>query len=276
MTGQNSITPAVYSRLLPKVISLAHQAGRAAQQIYDSHDLGLSYKADHSPLTRADLTANQIIVDGLGHLTPDWLILSEESDNLKVRQRLAARQLWLVDPIDGTKGFVAGLPDYTVNIGLAMDGRPVLGVVYAPAHSLMYWGAEMVGAWKQLVPPDGSLRQAPVAQPLQLNSATDPLVVAARTNQPGPALRVFLNRLGPHQLIALGSSLKICYVADGTASLYPRLVTCMEWDTAAADAILRAAGGVILQLDDNHQATTPLVYNKTDLHNPSFVAKGLF
>ncbi|MEO8784788.1 MAG: 3'(2'),5'-bisphosphate nucleotidase CysQ [Candidatus Saccharimonadales bacterium] len=265
----------VLAEILPKLVRLAQQAGLAAVNIYQSQDLDVSYKADHSPLSRADVMCNQIIVDELMRLAPEVVIVSEESPSLETKLRLAARTLWLVDPIDGTKGFVAGSPDYTINIGLVEDGWPALGVVYAPSHSLMYYGAIGLGAWKQQLAPDADLGLAAPPQRLQVQVATQPPVVAVSRGQQNPQVDAYLAKLEPHSLLPVGSSLKICYVADGTVSIYPRLNPCMEWDTAAADAVLRAAGGTVLQLDEHQQPGAPLIYNKSDLYNPPFIAQFL-
>lgn len=251
------------AELLPKIVRLATMAGAKILEIQKSGQIDVQYKADKSPLTRADLAANDVIVAGLNKLTPDFLIISEEADIAGYQERKNARQLWLVDPLDGTAGFVAGRPDFTVNIALVVDGRPVLGVVYAPAFNVLYYGADGLGAFKQL--------GGQIAKQLTLPFSPVPeqLIVAASSSNLNRATKDYLAALGEYKIIKRGSSLKICYVADGTVALYPRFKPCMEWDTAAADAVLRAAGGTIVQAGSNK----PLMYNKADLYNPSFIAK---
>lgn len=250
------------TKLLPSIIDLAQEAGQAIQVIYETGDFGVVYKEDNSPLSRADLAANQIIVKGLQALTPDILIISEESAITPFDKRRSTKAIWFVDPLDGTKGFINKSPDYTVNIGLVVDGVPVLGVVYAPSRQVLYYGAEKLGAFKQA---DG---QAATPISSKQSSLTGTKVIAASFSDINKDTRNYLDNLGPHQLLKRGSSLKVCYVADGTVAQYPRFYPCMEWDTAASDAVLRAAGGIILQADIQE----PLAYNKADLHNPSFIA----
>ncbi|HVX24644.1 MAG TPA: 3'(2'),5'-bisphosphate nucleotidase CysQ [Candidatus Saccharimonadales bacterium] len=247
--------------LLPSVVAIARQAGELISDIYKHGNLDVQHKADTSPVTQADTQANELIVAALRKLTPEIFIVSEEVPD-QPAERLQARQLWLVDPLDGTKAFVDHRPNFTVNIGLIENGEPILGVVYAPARQVMYYGARGQGAWRK------TNDESRIALPLPSTDRTVPVVVVSHSHQNAETV-AFLEQLGEHEQLPMSSSLKMCYVADGTVDIYPRLSPCMEWDTAAADAILRALDSPILQFDTHE----PLAYNKPDLHNPSFIAR---
>ncbi len=246
--------------LLRGVIEIVREAGLAAMVVYRSDDFGTVYKSDNSPLTLADKSANNIIVKGLQALTPNIPIISEESPEIIPPERGTLSTIWLVDPIDGTKEFIDKTDNFTVNVGLVKDGTPVLGVVYAPAKRLLYYGILGQGAWKQL---DDKPREEISAKAIQR-----PKRIAVSRSHKNAATRGYLKGVGEHQLVELGSSLKLCYVADGTVDLYPRLGSSMEWDMAAADAVVRAAGGTVIAYDTK----LPIAYNKADLHNPDFIA----
>lgn len=248
--------------LLDPVVEIAREAGQAVLEIYAGGNFQTTYKADKSPLTQADLAANDIIIKRLHSLTPSIPIISEESLDIETSNRQTSAVIWLVDPLDGTKEFINKNGEFTVNIGLIQAGVPVLGVVYAPAHQLLYYGARHIGAWKQIIPGDS---QKIIAKPID-----NELVVAISRLHQNVATTQFLKTLPSHRQLTIGSSLKLCYVADGTVGLYPRLGLTMEWDTAAADAIVRAAGGMV----DEYEGQKPLKYNKLDLHNPFFIAHG--
>jgi len=172
------------------------------------------------------------------------------------------REFWLVDPLDGTKEFISRNGEFTVNVALVRDHRPVLGVVAAPALGLTYYAAEGVGAFRR---HDGR-----PAEPIRVRRAADPLVVVGSRSHRGDSLDGVLARLGPHELRPMGSALKFCLVAEGTADFYPRLGPTSEWDTAAAQAVLETAGGAVTTLDG-----APLRYNARDtLLNPHFIAYG--
>jgi 3'(2'), 5'-bisphosphate nucleotidase len=216
-----------------------------------------SNKADDSPLTHADLAANTILVQALRALTPETLIVSEETacDVAELPERF-----WLVDPLDGTREFVSGNGEYTVNVALIEHGVPVLGVVHAPARGATYAAARGSGATRR----DGGGEHAIRAR------ADGPLTVVASRSHPSPSLASFLAALPAHAVVELGSSLKLCLVADGTAQLYARLGPTCSWDTAAAHAIVLAAGAYVVALDG-----TPLRYGARDMRNPPFVCSSL-
>jgi len=248
--------------LLPSVVAIAREAGAAVMDVYTSDDLGTTYKADSSPVTQADIQSNNLIIAELQKLTPDIPIISEESlDAVPDADRLAADTIWLVDPLDGTKGFIAHNGEFTVNIALISHGEPVLGVVFAPASNKLYYAAGGK-AW----------RQQDNREPEQIHvntTARTPIVVVSRSHL-DPATTAWLEQLGEHQQTAVDSSLKLCYVATGEADYYPRLGPIMEWDTAAADAIVRQAGGHVL----TYPQREPVTYNKPDMHQPAFVVSG--
>jgi 3'(2'), 5'-bisphosphate nucleotidase len=248
--------------LLERVRSIAEAAGAAILEVYAS-EFAVTHKDDRSPLTAADRAAHTLIVEGLAKLEPRLPILSEESDQSELGDRRSWRSYWLVDPLDGTKEFIKRNGEFTVNIALIEEGRPVLGVVLAPALDLEYCASLGQGAFKRR--RDGGLEPIRVTRP-----PAAPLRVVGSRSHASPELAGFLDALGPHELKPMGSSLKICLVAEGAADVYPRLGPTSEWDTAAAQAVLECAGGSMIDTDGR-----PLVYNsKEHLLNPYFLAIG--
>lgn len=226
-------------------------------------EFAVELKDDRSPLTAADRAAHDIITTRLARLPVGLPVLSEESAEEDVRRRREWKRFWLVDPLDGTKEFIKRNGEFTVNIALIDNGRPVLGVVTAPALGLEYAGVAGIGAYKRAgsQPPQAIRVARPAATPLR--------VVGSRSHA-SPELEAYIDALGPHVLKPMGSSLKICLVAEGAADIYPRLGPTSEWDTAAAQAILESAGGSMIDLGGQ-----PLVYNsRDDLLNPHFLAFG--
>jgi 3'(2'), 5'-bisphosphate nucleotidase len=247
------------ARLLPPLLDLARDAGAAILTHYRP-GIEVRSKADASPLTAADEEAEEIILAGLRRLTPDIPVVSEEAF---ARGEIAAQappRFWLVDPLDGTKEFLKRNGEFTVNIALVDDGRPRLGVVGAPAMSLTYAGAGRgsAGEWR-----DGSHRPIAV-RPAPAEGLT---IVASRSHGDAEALDRFLAGRGVAATRQAGSSLKFCLVAAGEADLYPRFGRTMEWDTAAGQAILAAAGGRVRTLDG-----AELRYGKPGFENPHFIA----
>lgn len=245
-----------------KVCAIALQAGQAILGVYNSDDFNIELKEDSSPLTRADLASHKIIENELTTAFPELPFLSEESRPVAWEQRKDWMRYWLIDPLDGTKEFIKRNGEFTVNIALIEQGVPVLGVVFAPAIDTLYWGYQS-NAW---------CRQASeVARPIrviQKDQEVRPFQVVASRSHRSAELEGYLDSLPPHQRVAMGSSLKLCMVAAGKAHLYPRIGPTMEWDTAAADAIVRAAGGTVTTLDGK-----VLVYNKPNMLNPYFLVK---
>ena len=246
--------------LLARIVQLARSAGAAIMEVYRSEDFGETSKADNSPLTLADLAAHNVIVAGLSKLESAYPILSEEDANISYAVRSKWTRFWLVDPLDGTKEFLKRNGEFTVNIALVENGVPVLGVVYAPVLDVCYSAARGSGAFVQR---DGKAAQPIKAIPHQAGAAIK--VVASRSHS-DERTAALLKKLGEHECISMGSSLKLCLVAEAAAHFYPRLGPTMEWDTAAANAVVNEAGGMVCDLNQQ-----PLRYNKEDLHNPEFL-----
>ena len=241
------------------VRDIAVEAGAAILEIY-GQELDVVSKADDSPLTQADLASHRVITDALGKLTPDIPLLSEESADIPFAERSRWREYWLIDPLDGTKEFIKRNGEFTVNIALIREHRPVLGVVHVPVSGVTYSG--IVGAGARRIERDGD----PLPISVRLPSAQPPVVVGSRSHA-NPDLERHLAGLGDYELVSMGSSLKFCLLAEGRADFYPRLGPTSEWDTAAAHAVVLAAGGHIVTLDGE-----PLRYNlKDSLLNPSFL-----
>jgi 3'(2'), 5'-bisphosphate nucleotidase len=257
-----------YQALLTEVNAIARQAGAAILEIYGREaKLDVTTKENDSPLTEADLAAHRTIVDALQELTPALPILSEESKAISWEQRQSWQTYWLVDPLDGTKEFINRNGEFTVNIALIDNGRPVLGVVYVPVLDIGYTGSPE-GAWKEESGKREAIQTAAIQEDQHKVS-----VVASRSHK-GEDLEAWLERAAERfpqmELLSMGSSLKICLVAEGKADIYPRLALTSEWDTGAAQAILEAAGGLLTDADFNIYR-----YNqKEDILNPFFFAIG--
>lgn len=264
--------------LLQTVGEIAQRAGTEIMEVYkrDSQPEIIN-KADDSPLTEADLRANAVIVSALADLTPQIPIISEESAEVPFAQRKNWHRLWLVDPLDGTREFLSGNGEFTVNIALVENGVPVLGVVYVPVTGVSYLGLAAAGpsaengAWKCSADNDWQAIHCRRLPPSSKWSATTLRVIASRRHHEAP-LTGLLTRLSLHfadlQMSSMGSSLKMCLLAEGQADFYPRLAPTSEWDTAAAHALLRAAGGEIFD-----QSLKTLKYNqKAGMLNPYFMA----
>ena len=245
--------------LAPKLMAIARNAGKAIMAAYAGGDDNVRVKADQSPVTAADFAAHQRLVAALQKLTPDCPVVSEEDEGSLTYRRSDGR-FWLIDPLDGTKEFLARNGEFTVNIALIDQGRSVLGVVYAPAIVCMYWGGPDLGANRVQV----SLSEAIQVRPNGLDEACR--VVASKSHL-NAETQSFIERLRVVSLVQAGSSLKFCRVAEGAADIYPRLAPTCEWDTAAAQAVLEGAGGSVVDLDGQ-----PLRYGKPEVLNPSFIA----
>ncbi|MBM4195541.1 MAG: 3'(2'),5'-bisphosphate nucleotidase CysQ [Gammaproteobacteria bacterium] len=248
--------------LLPAVLDTARAAGRAILAVYGS-DFAIETKDDRSPLTAADRAAHDVIQRELEALTPGVPVWSEESAGIPPGERAGWTRFWLVDPLDGTKEFIKRNGEFTVNIALVEGTQPVLGVVHVPVQGRDYFGARGHGSWRQ--DRDGSALPIRVRRP----AAAVPRVVGSRSHG-GDSLTAFLAALGAHELVSMGSSLKFCLVATGEADLYPRLGPTSAWDTAAAQAVVEAAGGAVTDLDGK-----PLRYNQgSAVLNPHFLVYG--
>ena len=244
---------------------LALLAGERIMEIYGEPDLGVEAKADDSPVTRADLAADAIISEGLAEAFPDILLVTEEQAESHAE---AARRFLIVDPLDGTKEFVKRHGDFTVNIALVEDGVPVRGVVYAPARARLFLTDADGRAFEEAGPFDPG---APgEAREIRAARADGPLKVVASKSHRDAATDAYIARHEVAGFESAGSSLKFCLVAAGEAHLYPRLGRTMEWDTAAGDAVLRAAGGTMIRFEDH----APFTYGKPGYENPFFIAHG--
>ena len=251
------------SALLDPVAELALLAGKEILKIYNSEEFSIEEKADKSPLTAADLASHHAIIDGLTALTADIPVLSEESASLPYAERSAWQRYWLVDPLDGTREFIKRNGEFTVNIALIDAGVPVLSVVHVPVSGVSYLACKGQGAFKQ--EPGGERRSIKVR-----NLGDGPVMVVGSRSHRGESLNNFLDKLGEHEMVGMGSSLKLCLVAEGAADLYPRLGPTSEWDTAAAQCVVEQAGGFVTDT-----AMEPLRYNTKDsLLNPFFLVFG--
>jgi len=241
------------------IVAIAQRAGTAILEVYH-RDFSVVSKADDSPLTQADLASHKVILAALSEYQPALPVLSEESSASSYAERRNWRDFWLVDPLDGTKEFIKKNGEFTVNIALVRDHYPVAGVVHVPVTGVSYFGAAGLGCFRQ----DG--RDQPLPIQARVPAATPPVVVGSRSHA-NPDLARRLARLGAHRMVSMGSSLKFCLVAEGLADFYPRLGPTSEWDTAAAQAVVEAAGGRVVTLDG-----TRLSCNRGDsLLNPEFL-----
>jgi 3'(2'), 5'-bisphosphate nucleotidase len=247
---------------LSDLCAIARAAGEAVLEVYGT-EFRVQLKDDRSPLTEADRVSHRIIGERLRELDETLPVLSEESAPEDVALRRSWTRYWLVDPLDGTKEFLKRNGEFTVNIALVDAGRAVLGVVLAPVLARLYYGAVGHGAWRA--------DRGGEPQPIRVRkSAAAPLRVVGSRSHGDDELADYVAALGPHELKPMGSSLKICLIAEGSADIYPRLGPTSEWDTAAAQAILESAGGRMID-----RAGEPLRYNtKDDLLNPHFLAFG--
>ena len=251
------------STLLDPIVELARQAGDAILRVYNSDDFSVEEKDDKSPLTAADLASHHAIVNGLAALTADIPVLSEESASLPFTERSSWQRYWLVDPLDGTREFIKRNGEFTVNIALIDAGVPVLSVVHVPVSGVTYLACQGMGAFKQ---EPGGPRKA-----IRVRKLGDgPVMVVGSRSHRGESLNNFLDKLGEHDMVGMGSSLKLCLVAEGSADVYPRLGPTSEWDTAAAQCVVEQAGGFVTDT-----AMKPLRYNTKDsLLNPFFLVFG--
>lgn len=265
------------TEFLRVAVPAAISAGKEIMRIYKkaTDEWQVSEKQDHSPLTAADLKSNEVI---MSYLLPTGIpVISEETACESYEDRKNYEQVWIVDPLDGTQEFIKRNGEFTVNIALVKSGEPVAGVIYIPTTQTLYFGVRGFGAFRlgdiTVAKDEVSMVRAAVRLPLLDYQPPVFTVVASRshlsveTEEYIDALRSVYPDL---TLISAGSSLKICKVVDGSANIYPRLAPTMEWDTAAGDAIARAAGCEVYDAETH----APLVYNKEDLHNPNFVVKG--
>ena len=260
---------------LPIMIAAALKAGDAIIDVYNT-DFGFEKKSDNSPLTIADKNAHKIIEDSLN--ASDIPILSEEGRSIPFEERDQWNTFWMVDPLDGTKEFIKRNGEFTVNIALIENGRPVAGVVYAPIPETLYYGELKSGAFKienakQIFKGNefSNWQQFGIKLPVKKISTTYK-IVASRSHlstETSDFIKEVEKEKPAVEIVSIGSSLKLCLIASGEAQIYPRFAPTMEWDTAAGHAIINAAGGKVIQADNKK---TELSYNKQKLLNPWFIA----
>lgn len=260
MTDKTTVATLTKQDLLA-VVQIAKAAGEAIMTIYGQEDFSVSHKGDNSPVTAADIAAHRVIVASLAERFVGIPVMSEEAADISWDERRQWDTYWLIDPLDGTKEFIKRNGEFTVNIALIHQGVALAGVVYAPVLDTYYYGAKHLGAWRQKAGMESPLMGA--SHPRQT-----PIVVGSRSHL-SPDIAEYLQRLGQHQMLSVGSSLKFCMLAEGEADLYPRLGPTSEWDTAAAQAVLESAGGSVVCYDSG----LPLTYNqKPEILNPYFIA----
>lgn len=256
------MTDADVARLLPKVRTIAHEAGQVILRFYNG-GIDAATKVDGSPVTQADIAAEHVITPALHHIAPGVPVVAEEATAAGHKPDISGGRFWLVDPLDGTKEFISRNGEFTVNIALIENGKPVLGVVYAPATGDLFAAAGPGTAVHWV--------EGRHDYPIQVRKPPDEglTVVASRSHGSGDEIDGFLSHYSVKDRINCGSSLKFCTVAMGKADLYPRFGPTSEWDTAAGHAVLVGAGGRVEQPDG-----TPLLYGKADILNPNFIAYG--
>jgi len=249
--------------LVDAVNQIAQIAATRIMEVYRT-DFDVEEKSDKSPLTLADMAAHETIVAGLQKITPNLPVLSEESAKIPYDERVKWQRYWLVDPLDGTREFVKRNDEFTVNIALIDEHKPILGVVYVPATDVKYFAIQGGGAFKCL--PEQSPKSISV-QPCPENHLT----IAGSRSHAGEHLQKFIDSFDIEtKLVSIGSSLKICLVAEGKADIYPRFGPTSEWDTAAAQCVVEQAGGILTDTQ-----LQPLRYNtKESLLNPYFLVIG--
>ncbi|MFL0352886.1 3'(2'),5'-bisphosphate nucleotidase CysQ [Xanthomarina sp. GH4-25] len=242
-----------------QVIAVAKAAGKAILEIYNADDFGVEIKADESPLTLADKAAHKIIVEGLKE--SDIPLLSEEGKSIDFSERQKWSEFWMVDPVDGTKEFIKRNGEFTVNIALIRDNKPVFGVVYAPVLDKLYYGGKGIGAFMMH-------KDEITVLEVSKNKSDIVRIVASRSHL-NQDTQDFIDQFETTEIVSMGSSLKFMLVAEGKADIYPRFAPTMEWDTAAAHAVLLG-----LEIDVIEPTTKQsLQYNKADLLNPYFITK---
>ncbi|MDO6760231.1 3'(2'),5'-bisphosphate nucleotidase CysQ [Tamlana sp. 2_MG-2023] len=261
------------TNLTELAIKAALKAGKRIMEIYDTEDFDVNFKSDDSPLTKADVASHNIIVKELETLS--YPILSEEGQHLPYEDRKNWNQLWIVDPIDGTKEFIKRNGEFTVNIAFVDDQVPTIGVIYVPAQNILYFANAEIGAFKLSNPSeDFSLEQMLAnAEKMPLPLQKEKFTIVASRSHLSPETQEFIDTMkekhGDVETISKGSSLKLCMVAEGVADCYPRFAPTMEWDTAAGNAICLAAGFDVIDQGTGEN----MLYNRKELLNNWFLVK---
>jgi 3'(2'), 5'-bisphosphate nucleotidase len=264
--------------LIESAVNAALAAGAEILKVYRDPDFNVETKGDGSPLTRADRLAHAAISQRLS--ATDLPLLSEEGQSVPYTERSSWARFWLVDPLDGTKEFIKRNDEFTVNIALIEENRPILGVVYAPACRVLYVGAKPNVAWviRNCEPREGRLTDLEKSsQPLPDFKGQRPYRVVGSRSHGSPETDAFVAKLrSAHpelEMVSMGSSFKLCMVAEGSADQYPRFAPTMEWDTAAAQALVEAVNKEVLIFDREKGPLGPVVYNKPELVNPWFLVR---
>ena len=252
------------TELIPDLIRISQEAGKAILNVYNSEDLGIKHKSDNSPLTKADQASNDIICDGLKKLPLRYPIISEENKETDYATRKFWRRCWLVDPLDGTKEFIKRNGDFTTNIALIENGEVMLGLVGIPITDEIFWAVKGEGAFRFNAGKNEKLQAA------QFKSSDKGLKIMASRSHLNEETRNFISHFTKPEIVSRGSALKFLLLANGEAHIYPRIAPTMEWDTAAAQIILEEAGGSLIV----HETSKPMRYNRENLRNPAFIAMG--
>jgi 3'(2'), 5'-bisphosphate nucleotidase len=249
----------ITKKFINQIINVSLDAGKEIMKIYET-DFEYQIKDDDSPITTADQASHKLILTKLKKLTPHIPILSEEDANIPLNIRSKWHEYWLVDPLDGTKEFIKRNGEFTVNIALVRDNKPVIGIIYVPAINETFWGALNYGSFH--IKGDNKEKK------INVNKVNKRLIkIVTSSSHPSKMLNHFLKKIDNYQIITKGSSLKLCLVASGKAHIYPRFGPTSEWDIAAGEAIVNFAGGNIVNLDGK-----PLTYNlKESFLNPEFL-----
>ena len=254
-----------YTNLLKSIIETSYLAGDKILEIYNDNNYksSIEIKKDASPLTIADKASNSVIVDSLKKITNDIPILSEEEKEIDYSTRKKWNRFWLVDPLDGTKEFINRNGEFTVNIALIENNTPIMGIVYSPVKEKLWYGLKNHGSF--II----NNKQEPIKISKKEPSNGTIKIVSSRSHANNEKLKNYLKQFKKYELVNMGSSIKMCLVADGTAHYYPRFGPTMEWDTGAAHAVVKYANGNIYNIDTDEE----LNYNKENLLNPGFIVK---
>ena len=246
---------------IKKLIKISKNAGDAIMDIYES-DFDVNLKSEQSPLTKADILSNKIICQSLKKITPDIPILSEESSDISYHERSKWNQYWLIDPLDGTKEFIKKNGEFTTNIALIFENRPIFGMIHVPASNEIFWGSKEMGSYHLKGDSLSDMKKISASQ-----EKKDSLRNVSSRSHPSGGLKILLEKLEKFELVSVGSSLKFCLIAKGEADCYPRLGPTCEWDTAAGEIIAESAGANIVNLENK-----TMKYNhKENYLNPHFL-----
>jgi len=253
------------SALIEPLLAAAAVAGGEIMEVA-ARRIDVRRKADASPVTEADERAERVLLAALSELTPETTVIAEEAVADGGLPEQVGEAFWLVDPLDGTKEFLKGGGDFTVNLALVDQDSPVLGIVFCPADGRLFVGETGVGAWRARLSAEGAVRER---QAIHTRTAKPPLTIVASRSHSNPETDAYLAHYPDAECVSVGSSLKFCLVAEGAADLYPRLGPTMEWDTAAGHGVLLAAGGCVTE-----ESGAPFRYRKADFRNGHFLAWG--